>query len=104
PLVVVVADFRQIGAFRCEGWVLGVDDDGAGNGVGALRGGLRAAEDLDAFEVPDGRRSEIELVIVQVVAIEIDGGARHRTAPEGALAGQRALAILASNDRRADAV
>lgn len=55
-LLVIVADFRLIAGFRRKGRVLGVDKDGAGNGVGALRGRLGPAEHLDGVDIPYGRR------------------------------------------------
>lgn len=103
-LLVIIADLRLIARFRRKGRVLGVDEDRAGNGVGALRGGLRAAEDLDAVDIPDGARAIDELVITEIVTVDIDRGARHRAGEEGDGAGVRPLRILSANDGSADTV
>ena len=100
----IAAELGQEAGFRGEGRVLGVDDDRAGDGVGALRGRLRPAEDLDALDVPGRGRAEIELVVAEIVAVDIDRRARHRSAPERVLAGERALRVLAADDRGADRV
>lgn len=100
----VAADLRLVGSLGAEGRVLGVDDDRPGDGVGALGGGLRAAEHLDAVDVPDRGRAEEHLVVVQVVAIEVDRRPRHCAAPEHVLPVVRALGVLAADDRRAHRV
>ena len=100
----IIADFRLIAGFGRKGRVLGVDEDRAGNGVGALRGGLRAAEHLDAFDIPDGARAIDELVITEIMAVDIDRRARHRAGEEGDGAGIRSLCVLSANDRGADIV
>ncbi|MNS72358.1 hypothetical protein D3C72_1057660 [compost metagenome] len=100
----IVADFGLIGSLRRKGRVLGVDEDRAGDGVGALRGGLRAAEDLDAVDIPDGTRAIDELVITEIMAVDIDRGARHRAGEEGDGAGIRSLCILSADDGSADII
>ncbi|KAF1029776.1 MAG: hypothetical protein GAK34_03859 [Delftia tsuruhatensis] len=100
----VVARLQLVGPFALEAGVLGVHDDGARDGIGTLRGGLRAAEHLDALHIPDRGRAKEHLGVVEVVPIQVDGGARHRAAPEDVLAVVGALRVLPSDDGRAHRV
>ena len=97
---VVVAGLQLVGRLGLEARILGVDDDGAGNRIRALRGGLRATEHLDALHIPDRGGAEEHLVVVEVMAIEVDGGARYRAAPEDVLPVVGALRVLSADDGR----
>ncbi|MNV35702.1 hypothetical protein D3C71_1271560 [compost metagenome] len=56
--LVVVPGVGLRGKTRFEGWVFGLDDNGTGQGVTALGGGLRAKEDFDLLDVPQRHRAE----------------------------------------------
>ena len=65
---------------------------------------MRPAEHFDAVQVPDRRRAKEHLVVIQVMAVEVDRRAGHGAAPEHVLPVVRPLAVHPANDRSAHGV
>src|SRR5699024_3163224 len=94
---VIVAEDELPTPVVFEGRVLGIDDNGTRDGIRPLLGGLRAADNLHLFYVPQPCRPKDQFVECEGPAVDLDRDPRPGAAVEGNVTGSWSCAVDASD-------